>query len=180
VHLPETSDVLAQAPGRSPFGTPRDVAYLHDIRAYQNCVAATVQRFGGFVAKYTGHSVLVYFGYPQPHEDDAERAVQAGLALIVAVGRLSSVEPRHFDSRGLPPARIASEPRHTGRIAGKRDKARECRSSESGDGNEVQQKRRPPGVATASLKTGELCLLRAAQEVFAVGQARRLGQNPAG
>jgi class 3 adenylate cyclase len=50
------------------------------ISAYQKCVAETVQRFGGFVAKYMGDGVLVYFGYPQAHEDDAERAVRAGLA----------------------------------------------------------------------------------------------------
>ncbi len=49
------------------------------ITAYQKCVAETVQRFGGFVAKYMGDGVLVYFGYPQAHEDDAERAVRAGL-----------------------------------------------------------------------------------------------------
>ena len=58
------------------------------ISAYQKCVAETVQRFGGFVAKYMGDGVLVYFGYPQAHEDDAERAVRAGLALIAAVGAL--------------------------------------------------------------------------------------------
>jgi class 3 adenylate cyclase len=46
------------------------------ISAYQKCVAGTVQRFGGFVAKYMGDGVLVYFGYPQAHEDDAERAVR--------------------------------------------------------------------------------------------------------
>src|SRR6185437_15078547 len=44
------------------------------ISSYQKCVAVTVQRFGGFVAKYMGDGVLVYFGYPQAHEDDAERA----------------------------------------------------------------------------------------------------------
>jgi class 3 adenylate cyclase len=49
------------------------------ISAYQTCVAKTVGRFGGFVAKYMGDGVLVYFGYPQAHEDDAERAVRAGL-----------------------------------------------------------------------------------------------------
>ena len=49
------------------------------ISAYQNCVAETVQRFGGFVAKYMGDGVLIYFGYPQAHEDDAERAVRTGL-----------------------------------------------------------------------------------------------------
>ncbi len=49
------------------------------ISAYQECVAETVRRFGGFVAKYMGDGVLVYFGYPQAHEDDAEHAVRAGL-----------------------------------------------------------------------------------------------------
>src|SRR5262249_47680935 len=63
------------------------------ISAYQKCVAATVQRFGGFVAKYMGDGVLLYFGYPQAHEDDAERAVRAGLELIQAVGRLRSDTP---------------------------------------------------------------------------------------
>jgi class 3 adenylate cyclase len=63
------------------------------ISAYQNCVAETVQRFGGFVAKYMGDGVLVYFGYPQAHEDDAERAVRAGLELIEAVAGLKSSAP---------------------------------------------------------------------------------------
>ena len=60
------------------------------ISAYQKCVAETVRRFGGFVAKYMGDGVLVYFGYPQAHEDDAERAVRAGLELVAAVGGLKS------------------------------------------------------------------------------------------
>jgi hypothetical protein len=55
------------------------------ISAYQKCVTETLQRFGGFVAKYMGDGVLVYFGYPQAHEDDAERAVRAGLDLVSAV-----------------------------------------------------------------------------------------------
>src|SRR5438270_4403954 len=63
------------------------------ITAYQKCVAETVQRFGGFVAKYMGDGVLVYFGYPQAHEDDAERAARAGLELIQAVGALKSSAP---------------------------------------------------------------------------------------
>ena len=63
------------------------------ISAYQKCVAETVQRFGGFVAKYMGDGVLVYFGYPQAHEDDAERAVRAGLELIAAVGALKTSAP---------------------------------------------------------------------------------------
>ena len=60
------------------------------ISAYQKCVAETVQRFGGFVAKYMGDGVLVYFGYPQAHEDDAERAVRAGLELVAAVSGLKT------------------------------------------------------------------------------------------
>ena len=43
------------------------------ISAYQKCVAETVRRFGGFVAKYMGDGILVYFGYPEAHEDDAQR-----------------------------------------------------------------------------------------------------------
>src|ERR1700719_3744125 len=53
---------------------PEDLREL--ISAYQKCVASTVRRFGGFVALYMGDGVLVYFGYPQAHEDDAERAVR--------------------------------------------------------------------------------------------------------
>ena len=60
------------------------------ISAYQKCIAETVGRFGGFVAKYMGDGVLIYFGYPQAHEDDAERAVRAGLELIAAVGGLKT------------------------------------------------------------------------------------------
>jgi class 3 adenylate cyclase/predicted ATPase len=58
------------------------------IAAYHRVVAETVTRFDGFVAKYMGDGVLVYFGYPRAHEDDAERAVRAGLDLIDAVSRL--------------------------------------------------------------------------------------------
>jgi class 3 adenylate cyclase len=60
------------------------------ISAYQKCVAETVGRFGGFVAKYMGDGVLAYFGYPEAHEDDAERAVRAGLELVAAVTALKA------------------------------------------------------------------------------------------
>jgi len=62
---------------------PEDLREL--ISAYQKCAAEAVRRFGGFVARYMGDGVLVYFGYPEAHEDDAERAVRAGLELIAAV-----------------------------------------------------------------------------------------------
>jgi class 3 adenylate cyclase/predicted ATPase len=60
------------------------------ISAYQKCVRGVVLRYGGFIAKYMGDGVLVYFGYPAAHEDDAERAVRAGLELVAAVGALKT------------------------------------------------------------------------------------------
>src|SRR6516225_4254413 len=62
---------------------PEDLREL--ISAYRKCAAEAVRRFGGFVARYMGDGVLVYFGYPEAHEDDAERAVRAGLELIATV-----------------------------------------------------------------------------------------------
>jgi class 3 adenylate cyclase len=67
---------------------PEDLREL--INAYHHAVAETVTRFDGFVAKYMGDGVLIYFGYPQAHEDDAERSVRAGLAVIDAVAKLPS------------------------------------------------------------------------------------------
>jgi class 3 adenylate cyclase len=67
---------------------PEDLREI--ISAYQKCVAETVGRLGGFVAKYMGDGVLVYFGYPQAHEDDAERAVRAGLEVVAAAGALKT------------------------------------------------------------------------------------------
>ena len=70
---------------------PEDLREL--ISAYQTCVAETVRRHGGFVAKYLGDGVLVYFGYPQAHEDDADQAVRAGLETIAAVSALKMTVP---------------------------------------------------------------------------------------
>ena len=72
--------VFCDLVGSTALSTSIDAEDLREIiSAYQKCVAETVSRFGGFVAKYMGDGVLVYFGYPQAHEDDAERAVRAGL-----------------------------------------------------------------------------------------------------
>jgi class 3 adenylate cyclase len=70
---------------------PEDLREI--IGAYHRCVAATASRFAGFVAKYMGDGVLVYFGYPEANEDDAERAVRAGLAIIGAVRALNLSQP---------------------------------------------------------------------------------------
>ncbi len=60
------------------------------IRAYQACVVATIRRFDGFIARYVGDGVLVYFGWPEARETDAERAVRAGLAVAAAVNAITS------------------------------------------------------------------------------------------
>ena len=100
--------------GSTALSASIDPEDLRDvISAYQNCVAETVHRFGGFVAKYMGDGVLVYFGYPEAHKDDPERAVRAELELVAAVGHLQT----HASLRSR--VGIATGPgggRRTGRI----------------------------------------------------------------
>jgi class 3 adenylate cyclase len=79
--------------GSTALSTRHDPEDLRElIGDYHRAVSETVGRFDGFVAKYMGDGVLIYFGYPQAHEDDAERAVRAGLVVIEAVGRLPAQE----------------------------------------------------------------------------------------
>jgi len=79
--------------GSTALSTRHDPEDLRElIGGYHRAVAETVGRFDGFVAKYMGDGVLIYFGYPQAHEDDAEQAVRAALAVIDAVGRLPARE----------------------------------------------------------------------------------------
>jgi class 3 adenylate cyclase len=87
---------------------PEDLREI--ISAYQKSVVASVQRFGGFVAKYMGDGVLIYFGYPQAHEDDAERAVRAGLEVVTAVAGLGSTE--RFKTRRIDPMYILEDHQH--------------------------------------------------------------------
>lgn len=76
------------------FSIHLDVEDFHElIGAYHKRVAQILPRFGGFVSRRVGDGVLVYFGYPDAHEDDPEQAVRAGLALIEGIGRLGSPEP---------------------------------------------------------------------------------------
>ena len=73
--------VFCDLVGSTPLSTRFDPEDLREIIGdYHRCVGDTVGRFGGFVAKYMGDGVLIYFGYPEAHEDDAERAARAGLA----------------------------------------------------------------------------------------------------
>jgi predicted ATPase/class 3 adenylate cyclase len=66
------------------------------IGAYNRCVAQNVAHFDGFIARYMGDGVLIFFGYPQAHEDDAERAVRTGVALVDAIGKLEA--PRRLQT----------------------------------------------------------------------------------
>jgi class 3 adenylate cyclase/predicted ATPase len=63
------------------------------ITTYQKCVSEIVRRYEGFVARYLGDGVLIFFGYPNAHEDDAERAVRAGLKVVDAVSALQLGTP---------------------------------------------------------------------------------------
>jgi class 3 adenylate cyclase len=80
--------------GSTALSARMDLEDLREvISGYQTCVAEAVRRFDGFVAKYMGDGVLVYFGYPQAHEDDPERSVHAALDVVAAVGALKSRAP---------------------------------------------------------------------------------------
>jgi class 3 adenylate cyclase len=79
--------------GSTELSTRLDPEDLRDvINAYHRSVADTVARFDGYIARYMGDGVLVYFGYPQAHEDDAERAVRAAFALVEVVGTIEAPE----------------------------------------------------------------------------------------
>jgi class 3 adenylate cyclase/predicted ATPase len=82
--------------GSTPLSVRLDPEDLRGIiGVYHRCVTEIVEGFGGFVARYMGDGVLVYFGYPQAHEDDAERATRCGLALVDRVPQLDQAEELH-------------------------------------------------------------------------------------
>src|SRR5262245_45724731 len=83
--------MFADLVGSTALAAGMDPEDLREVvAAYHRCAGETVRRAGGFVSQYLGDGVLVYFGYPQAHEDDAERAVRASLELIAAVAALKS------------------------------------------------------------------------------------------
>ena len=115
---------------------PEDLREI--IAAYHKCVAEIVRRFDGFVAKYLGDGVLVYFGYPQAHEDDAERAVRAGLELIAAVSwaqnaRVAANPCRHCHRAGCGrrPDGFGRARRSAASSARRRTSLRACKGSPS-------------------------------------------------
>ena len=77
--------------GSTALSSRLDTEDLREVLgSYHAAVTEAVARFDGYVAKYMGDGVLVYFGYPRAHEDDAERAVRAGLTLVERIGKLDS------------------------------------------------------------------------------------------
>src|SRR5262249_5962972 len=60
------------------------------VRAYQDTCAKVIARYEGYIAQYLGDGLLVYFGYPLAHEDDAPRSVRAGLGMVEALGQLNT------------------------------------------------------------------------------------------
>ena len=88
------------------------------IRAYQEASAGVIQRFDGSIAQYLGDGVLVYFGYPQAHEDDAQRAIRAGLGILDAMGPLHNRLERYTGVRLAVRIGIHTGPVVVGEVGG--------------------------------------------------------------
>src|SRR5258708_24055199 len=86
--------------GSTALAVRLDPEEMHQlIRSYQQTCAAIIPAYDGFLARYMGDGVLIYFGYPPAHEDDAERAVRAGLDMVAAVGRLRTPSGEPLSAR---------------------------------------------------------------------------------
>jgi class 3 adenylate cyclase len=104
--------LFADLVGYTALSERLDPELLRDLQLkYQELTRTLVERYGGFVASYSGDGVLVYFGYPLAHENDAERGVRAALELIAGVGRLDALAS--LAPPGALSARIAL---HTGLV----------------------------------------------------------------
>ena len=105
--------------GSTKLSTRLDPEDMQDvIRAYQNCVSGAVRQFDGFVAKFMGDGVLIYFGYPQAHENDAERAIRAGLAILDDLDDLNATTGTRFGVTLAVRVGIATGPVVVGDIVG--------------------------------------------------------------
>jgi class 3 adenylate cyclase len=91
----------------TPLAAQLDPEELREVvRAYQATCAEVIQRFEGNIAQYLGDGLLVYFGYPQAHEDDAQRAVRDGLGIVEAMGRLNARLHRRIGARPAVPLQV--------------------------------------------------------------------------
>ena len=90
------------------------------VQRYQQTCAAVIQRYEGYIAQYLGDGLLVYFGYPSAHEDDARRAVRTGLEIIDGVGTPSDLERSRRGTAAPCPYRLQNSPsphRHPHRLS---------------------------------------------------------------
>ena len=125
--------------GSTAIGARLDPEDFRDVvEAYHRCVADNVTRRGGFVARYMGDGVLIYFGYPVASEDDAERAVRAGIAVVEAVPRLNTVAG--------PPSTSACACRHRNGHGHRRSPDRCRRIPRKGSGRRRAQSRITPAI----------------------------------
>ena len=86
--------------GSTPLAARLDPEEMHEvIRAYQKVCTSIVPAYDGFLARFMGDGMLVYFGYPHAHEDDAERAVRAALDMVAAVSRLKTPDGEPLAAR---------------------------------------------------------------------------------
>jgi class 3 adenylate cyclase len=77
------------------------------IAEYHRVAAEAIERFGGYVAQYQGDGVMAYFGWPQAHDNDAEGAVHAGLAIVQRISKLNDDPPPH--AQGFPAALASTQ-----------------------------------------------------------------------
>ena len=117
--------------------------YREVVRAYQATCGDVIQRFDGYIAQYLGDGLLVYFGYPQAHEDDAQRAVRAGLAMLDAMAPLKGAAG---GGQGDPAGRAPGHPHGTGR--GRRHRGRRAAGT-VGPGRHAQCCGPAPGAGGA-------------------------------
>lgn len=129
---------------------PEEMAEV--LRIYQSVVTGAIARFEGYVAKYMGDGVLAYFGYPRAHEDEAERAVRAGLAAVAAVHRLESAHGKSLAAR----VGIATGPVVVGELIGEGAAREETVVGDTPNLAARLQALADPGTVVISARTREL------------------------
>ena len=105
--------------GSTELSQKLDPEELREVnRAYQDACKAAIDRYEGYVARYMGDGVLAYFGYPQAHEDDAERAIRAGLSVVEAMSGLNRTTGQQLDIEFAVRVGIATGPVVVGDLIG--------------------------------------------------------------
>jgi predicted ATPase/class 3 adenylate cyclase len=179
--------MFADLVGSTALSTRLDPEEMREVlRAYQNAVAGEIARVDGHVAKLMGDGVLAYFGWPRAHEDDAERAVRAGLGIAEAIARLATPAGRPLAARvGIATGLVV-----VGDLLGEGAAREEAVVGETPNLAARLQEAAPPGSVVIAEGTrrllGEVFELRPLGPTrlkgFAtpVGGFRVLGEHPAG